>query len=247
MPAPRDITVLGRRIRYWDEGAGAPLLLVHGFSGSAAFEWGRVFDELSQHLRVIALQVVGFAPSEQPNIAYTTDALVEHLGAFMRALDLHDITLLGESFGGWLVAEYAARCATLKQPPIARLALVGAAVCVKRLPKADARGFVDADVQAEADAYAATQLYNNDPTRAAIVRDSDLAKGTMNAAKLSAIKVPTLLLWGDKDELIPLDCGHDAAQAIPNSRLIVLPNIGHIPSIEAPAEFIRFVSEFARG
>lgn len=247
MPRERDVTVLGHRIRYWDEGQGEALVLVHGFSGSAAFEWGTVFAELARRHRVVALQVVGFAPSEQPQMTYATEALVRHLGEFFRALNLSNITLLGESFGGWYVAEYATRHAALGLPPIARLVLVGAAVCVKRFPAATARGFVSDAIQIEADAFMAGQPYDNDPTRALIVRDSDLAKRTMNAEALANVTVPTLLLWGDKDELIPLECGQEAARAIPDAKLVVLPNIGHIPSIEAPDDFVRIVSAFAGG
>ena len=147
LPDPRSIEVLGHRIHYWDAGEGDPIVLVHGFSGSAVFEWGPVFEALARRHRVVALQVVGFAPSAQPDIAYTTETLVTHLGEFMRALGLENVTLLGESFGGWHVAAYATKAAALHQPPIAKLVLVGGAVCVKGMPAANARGFVSAALQ----------------------------------------------------------------------------------------------------
>ncbi len=246
MPAPRDVTVLGHRIRYWDEGQGDPLVLVHGFSGSAMFEWAPVFAPLAERHRVVALQVIGFDPSEQPDMVYSTDALVSHLGEFMRVLDLKNITLLGESFGGWHVAAYAARCTALNQPPIARLVLVGGAICVKRPPPLEARGFVDPQLQTAADAYASSFPASYETTRIAIRRDSGLTKREPTREQLAQISVPTLLLWGEKDELIPLECGQDAAGLIPNAKLVVLPNVGHIPSIEAPAAFVRIVSDFMR-
>ena len=82
MPPERDVTVHGHRIRYWEKGAGRPLVLMHGFSGSATFEWGRVIDALAAHHRVIVPQCIGFAPSEQPDLVYSTDTLVRHLGGF---------------------------------------------------------------------------------------------------------------------------------------------------------------------
>lgn len=245
LPAPRDIEVLGHRIRYWDAGHGDPLVLVHGFSGSAVFEWGPVFETLAQRHRVVALQVIGFAPSEQPEIAYTTEALVTHLGEFMRALDLENITLLGESFGGWHVAAYATKAAALRQPPIAKLILVGGAICVKDVPAADARGFVSDELQAASDAFSATFPPSNETTKMMIMRDSGLLRRDPSRQEIASIAVPTLLLWGEQDELIPLACGEDAASLIPDAKLVVLPNVGHIPSIEAPADFARLVSEFA--
>src|SRR6185437_3018304 len=97
------------------------LVLAHGFSGSAAFEWGRVFDLLAERFRVVAPQLVGFLPSEQPDITYSTDAQLAHLSGFLTALGLEGCTLAGESYGGWLVAAYAARAAE----PGAQLARVG--------------------------------------------------------------------------------------------------------------------------
>ncbi|MBS0471331.1 MAG: alpha/beta hydrolase [Proteobacteria bacterium] len=245
MPPPKDIQILGHRIRYWEQGSGDPIVLVHGFSGSAAMEWAPVIPGLARRNRVIALQVVGFAPSEQPDMPYTTEALVRHLGEFMRALDLKNITLVGESFGGWHVAAYAAHAAALGQPAIAKLALIGGAICVKTFPGPDAKGFVDPELQAAADALPSEMRTVNDPTRMAIVRDSGLRGTDPTREQLAAIAVPTLLLWGDKDELIPLECGQDAAALIPKAELVVLKNVGHIPSIEAPNDFVRIVSEFA--
>ncbi|MBL6939144.1 MAG: alpha/beta hydrolase [Alphaproteobacteria bacterium] len=245
MPPPKDINVLGHRIRYWGQGRGDPIVLVHGFSGSAPFEWAPVIPSLAKRNRVIALQVIGFDPSEQPHMLYTTDALCEHLGEFMRALNLTNITLVGESFGGWHVAAYAVHAARLNQPPIAKLALIAGAVCVRRFPGPDAKGFVDPEWQAAADAQPAERRTVNDPTRMAIVRDSGLTKNEPTRDELKSIAVPTLLLWGDHDELIPLECGQDAATLIPNSKLVVLNNVGHIPSVEATDDFVRIVSDFA--
>jgi pimeloyl-ACP methyl ester carboxylesterase len=247
MPPPKDITVLDHRIRYWERGQGDPIVLVHGFSGSAPMEWAPVIPGLAQRNRVIALQVIGFSPSEQPHMPYTTDALVQHLGAFMRALNLTNITLVGESFGGWHVAAYAVHAARLGLPPIANLALIGGAICVKKFPAPDAKGFADPQWQAAADALPPALRSVNDPTRLAIARDSGLRGSDPTREQLAGISVPTLLLWGDKDELIPVACGQDAATLIPNSKLVVLKNVGHIPSIEATGDFVRIVSDFANG
>jgi pimeloyl-ACP methyl ester carboxylesterase len=245
LPEPRAIQVLGHRIHYWDAGQGDPIVLVHGFSGSAVFEWGPVFEALALRHRVVALQVIGFAPSEQPEIAYTTEALVSHLGGFLRALGLENVTLLGESFGGWHVAAYAAKAAALGLPPIAKLVLVGGAICVKGMPAPGARGFVDAALQAEADDFSRTFPASNETTKLLIARDSGLLRRDPSREELAAIAVPTLLVWGEQDELIPVACGEDAASLIPDAKLVVLPNVGHIPSIEAPDELVRVVSEFA--
>jgi 2-hydroxymuconate-semialdehyde hydrolase len=136
MPPLREVEVLGCRIAYYEKGEGPPLVSAHGFSGSAYFEWGRVFDLLAERHRVVAPQLVGFLPSEQPDITYSTDAQLAHLSALLAALNLQSCTLAGESYGGWLVAAYAARAATAepgsKLSKVARYAILCGAVGVIR-------------------------------------------------------------------------------------------------------------------
>ncbi|HEY1750254.1 MAG TPA: alpha/beta hydrolase [Caulobacteraceae bacterium] len=254
MPPLREASVLGRRIAYYEAGAGPPLLLAHGFSGSAYFEWGRVFDLLAERHRVVAPQLVGFLPSEQPDIAYSTEAQLDHLSGFIEALGLEGCTLAGESYGGWLVGAYAARAAEpgSKLARVGRYAILAGAVGVVRAgnaapppPRAPV-GALWAEIMPrlpELNPHEAA----NDKTRRAIFEASDLGRGWPDAAALGRIDKPTLLLWGDDDELVPLRYGEAAAVAIPGSRLVVLPDVGHIPSIEVPREFARILTAFAAG
>lgn len=254
MPAPRRVTVLGHSMAYYEAGAGPPIVLLHGFSGSAYFEWGRVFEPLAERHRVVAFQQIGFLPSEQPAIAYSTDEQLAHVSGLMEALDLKGAVLVGESYGGWCVGAYAAREAAAGSglAPVAGYAIVCGAVNVKRdgMPARDPppRGFSDdaiaLEVQRRIDELNPHQLAN-DPTRAAIMANSGLGKGDPGEAELARIARPTLLLWGAEDELIPLRYGEAAARIIPNSELVVLPRVGHIPSVEAPHDFIRILSGFS--
>jgi pimeloyl-ACP methyl ester carboxylesterase len=174
--------------------------------------------------------------------------MARHLGGFFDALQLRDFTLVGESFGGWAVTNYAARAEALGLPPIARLVIVGGAVGVIRSSKPDARGFVSDAVGAEVFAYLQrSKVYDHDATRTAILRDSGLGKGDPDTAAVGRIRVPTLLIWGDQDEAIPLAIGEAAARMFPEARLVVLKDVGHIPSIEVPLEFVRLLETFVAG
>lgn len=254
-PPLREVQVLGHRIAYYEQGEGPALVLAHGFSGSAAFEWGRVFDLLAERHRVVAPQLIGFLPSEQPDILYSTDAQLAHLSGFLEALDLTGCTLAGESYGGWLVAAYAARGAEpgAKLTRVGRYAILAGAVgiriersgqppqvrpppdtplwraIIKRLPELNPH-----------------EVANN-RTREAILAASDLGRGWPDAAALGKIATPTLLLWGEDDDLVPVKFGRAAAAAIPGSELVVLPGVGHIPSIDAPRDFVRILTSFAAG
>lgn len=247
LPEAREVEVDGHRIRYWEKGSGRPLVLVHGFSGNAPFEWGRVMDAFAENFRVVVPQVLGFAPSAQPDLPYTTDALVSALGHFITTLELRDYVLVGESFGGWLVGSYAVRAGRLGVPAPSRVVIVGGPIGDIPGSKPNAEGFVSQSVKDEVAAWFATQtLYDNEPLKARISRESGLRKGELSLIAVKSIAVPTLLVWGELDELIPLGVGLAAVEVIPGARLHVFRNVGHIPSVECPAEFARVVTGFGR-
>ena len=247
LPEPRDLNVGGHSIRYWEKGAGRPLVLVHGFSGNAPFEWGRVIDPLAQTFHVVVPQVLGFAPSAQPDIAYTTEALATALGEFISALELDDFVLLGESFGGWLVGSYTVRTARLGLPAPARLVIVGGPIGDMTGVTGTGEGFVSQAVKDEVDVWFAGQtLYDNEPVKARISKESGLRRGELSLEAVRAIAVPTLLVWGELDALIPVGVGLAAVEAIPDARMHVFRDVGHIPSVECPLEFVRVVTKFGR-
>lgn len=255
MPPPREASVLGHRIVYYEKGEGPPLVLAHGFSGSAPFEWGRVFDLLAERHRVVAPQLIGFLPSEQPDISYSTDAQLAHLSGFLEALGLQGCTLAGESYGGWLVAAYAARAAEpgAKLAHVGRYAILCGAVGIRiEAPRQPPQPRPPPDTPLWRAILERLPELNpheaaNNPTREKILAASDLGRGWPDAAALGKVAAPTLLLWGEDDELVPVKFGRAAAAAIPGAQLVVLPGVGHIPSIDAPRDFVRILTDFAAG
>jgi pimeloyl-ACP methyl ester carboxylesterase len=63
---------------------------------------------------------------------------------------------------------------------------------------------------------------------------------------ISGIRMPTLILWGEQDEMIPLRVGQNLHKLIRDSELVVIPECGHLPELEKPAEFVRCVMEFLK-
>jgi len=87
LPPDRFVSVGGHRLHYFDQGSGPAIVLLHGFSGSAGLEWGRVSDALAVSHRVVAPHQLGFAPSDVPDLPYDTDTFIELLAGLIRALE----------------------------------------------------------------------------------------------------------------------------------------------------------------
>ena len=108
----RTVDVDGVATNYHDYGAGAPVLLVHG-SGpgvSAWANWRTVLPALSQRLRVVAPDILGFGyTARPPGTAYGPATWLEHLLGFLDALNLSQVSVVGNSFGGALALRLAAK------------------------------------------------------------------------------------------------------------------------------------------
>ena len=261
LPAKHSIAAFGQKIMYYDMGSGPVLVLVHGFGSEARFDWGNVLIPLSAHHRVIALDQVGFGASDKPFIDYSIQTYVDFLGEFLRTLHIHEFTLAGESLGGWISALYtieslaAANTGPDALPRPTRLILEDAAGMStehfgKSMPipiagtLADAHGiaivFHDKSRVTEAvvreawemkmkanDGFTERSLWNNPKVASEGVKD-----------RIGAITVPTLVIWGGDDELVPLEQGRAYAAAIPHAKFTVIPECGHAPSVEKPNEFL---------
>lgn len=274
LPAQKTLVVFGEKIRYYEMGSGPTVVLVHGLGSSAKGDWGKVMQTMAVGHRVLALDLLGFGNSGKPIIVYGIQTWVDVLGEFLRAKRADSFTLVGESLGGWIAAQYTIQ------------ALAGEAVGPSFvLPKpsklvlSDAAGFSRASVARVNDRSAPVRPSGlslgeqkrllgsifHDP---AYVSDEGLRTGMAWAmskgdgwaivslygnrglvaesveGKLGGIDIPTLVVWGQYDELVPLADGEGYAAAIPNARLVVIPDVGHAPMIEAPASFMKAVESF---
>jgi pimeloyl-ACP methyl ester carboxylesterase len=248
MPHIEDIlTVAGARVRVLRGGdAGPPLVFLHGAGGHTG--WMAFLDELSRDHRVFAPEHPGFGRSDDPPWLDNVGDLAYFYLDFIEALGLERVHLIGTSLGGWVAAELAVR----DQTRLASLTLVGAVgILANGAPIDDIfRMPVEENLR----------RFYADPERAAR-RMGDMAKIDMNlVAKnrntvtrlayqprfhnphlqkwLHRITVPTLLIWGAGDGLVPPAFGDAYAAAIPNSRLVVLENAGHAPFDEQKDAFI---------
>lgn len=252
-------TIAGCRIRMLRGGNGSPLLYLHGAGGGGI--WYPFLEKLAAHFEVFAPEHPGFGASDTPDwldnvgdLAYFYLDLIDEFG-------LKDVTLVGSSLGGWTAAELAVRsCASLK----ALVLSCAAGIHVKGVAKGDI--FLWSPEQMIRNMYV-DQKFADQILAQSLDEEQQMAaaKNRLTTAKLAwqprlynphlhkwlhRISVPTLLLWGDGDKVIPPAYGPAYQALIPGSKLEVFEQCGHVPQIEKMEEWtgriIDFVGEVPR-
>jgi pimeloyl-ACP methyl ester carboxylesterase len=232
----------GFRIRYMEAGDGPILVHLHG-AGGLRLTPGH--DLLSQKFRVVAFEMPGFGTS--PENTRTRD-MAEMAATMARAIDGLDIdrfNLMGTSFGGktalWLASQQPERIAALVLEAPAAIRLAGSEPpsgspeeMARRLyayPERVAPMPVpDPEVRARTGRLVA-RLRGPD-------RDPDLE------AQLPSLAVPTLVLFGTLDRVIPCEMGHFYKELMPNCSLVFVYDAGHAISTDRPEAFVEVVADF---
>jgi pimeloyl-ACP methyl ester carboxylesterase len=247
------VSVRGVRTHLLQGGRGEPLLVLHPQYGADA--WHPYHDELASRFRVLAPDHLGFGQSERPEWLEGMDDLVLHYVDLLDALEIRSVHVLGTSLGGWIAAELAA----VYPERVARLVLVGAAgVKVDGVPRYDLflNTFEDTLRHLFHDETRAAQLLPADLGPEVIVRGyreaTTLARLAWNPylydpkleRRLQRVTAPTLIVWGEQDQFLPLAHGEAYARAIPRAILKAIPAAGHLVPYEQTATFVEVVTEF---
>jgi len=267
LPPQKTAVVFGQKIAYYDVGTGPVLVLVHGFSSSAYFDFGNVILPLAKHHRVLAIDQIGFGASDKPAIDYSVQTFVDFLGEYLRVMKVQKYDLVGESLGGWVVAAYTiqalapANTGAYAVPKPTRLILEDAAghtanTSAKPGPVAgtvaDASGmsvilYDKSRLTPEVVRQAWTlKMKANDGATQRSFRTSTKTPSETVGDKLAGITIPTLVVWGGNDNIVPLADGKDYAAKIPNAKLVIIPECGHVGSMEKPKEFLTAVEPFLK-
>jgi pimeloyl-ACP methyl ester carboxylesterase len=268
----RYIDVYSIWTRYWDLGAGPPVLLLHGL-GASAESWEPVAGPLSRHFRVLIPDLIGFGFTDKPDIDYTLEAFVGFVGAFMQSLDIARASLIGHSLGGaialriaiehpeWVDRLAVADTAGLAETPgtlikLLRTPLIGEVLLTPSRSKTrqalklyfhDQSLVTDDLVEFNYRLISqpgAKRAYLSTIRNAVSTSDPDLDLKTLVADQLDQIEAPTLVLWGQEDQLAPMDSGEVAANVIPHAELHIIPDAGHNPMVEQPDHFTQAVLDF---
>jgi pimeloyl-ACP methyl ester carboxylesterase len=242
------------KIEVLEAGQGEPLLFLHGAGGIP--QWEGVLPLLARRYRVHAPLLPGFGRSTGLDVLDDQLDLILHGFDVMAALGLERPYVVGESMGGWIAAEMAA----LRPKEIGCLALAAPlGLWRDAAPVADMFGmmshelvpylFHNTQCAAAQQMLGLSQLISDkdDRTHEQIEMLIGIARGARTAAKflfpipenglehrLWRITAPTLVLWGAHDRFVPALYGDLFATAIPNARLLKLPDAGHLIGLECP-------------
>lgn len=255
---------------------GPALVLVHG-SNASLHTWEPWVAALGDTYRIISMDLPGHGLTGQvPGDDYSREGMASFLHELVTTLGVERFALAGNSMGGGVAAlytlEHPERVSALilvdsagipverneEDVPLAfRLArmpvvneLMGFILPRSVVEQGVRKVFVDQSKVTDemVSRYFDLTLHegNRDATRMRFAsyaaRDEEAF-----AARLDGIETPTLILWGDKDGLIPVSAAHEFKKRIPQAELVILENVGHVPMEEVPEESAAAVRAFLAG
>lgn len=237
-------------------GSGDPLLFLHGAGGGG--QWLPFMNALSKDFEVFVPEHPGFGKSDTPPWLDNVADLAYFYLDFIEKFGLRGVHLAGASLGGWIAAEVAVR----NQTSLATLTLVApAGLHVKGVPRGDMFMWPFPELARNLfyDQKYAEWMLLAVPSEEE--RDMQL-KNRLTTAKLGwhprfynphlnkwlhRITIPTLILWGANDKLIPAPYAYAFRDAIPAAHLQIFENCGHLPQIEKSEEFVGALTRFLQG
>lgn len=267
----RFVQVANQRIHYLQAGTGPPVLLVHGIAASVT-DWEQNLPALAAHFSVTAVDLPGFGDSDVPASKLGIADAVPFLDGFLDAVAIRRVALVGNSMGGLICGHYA----IARPNRVDRLLMVDPAGLARdvaihfRLLSLPFLGEWALRPNPNAGRIAARGLFY-DPSRAPKVWLQDKVRDRGPRARtyllqalrsgtnllgvrqevvmldgLRTLGIPTLVMWGAHDHVVPLRHLDLVKTHLPNAKTYVFPEAGHVPMLECPDEFNRLAVQFLK-
>jgi len=255
------VKVNGNRVRFLGDGLSKSehIMLLHGL-GASAERWERVIPIFSKHFHVVAPDIIGFGYSDKPEVSYTIPFFIDFVKRFARALGMEHLNLVGASLGGHIAAETAITSKNM----IDKLVLVTPAGIMKEATPVLNFYIATALYPSFDNAKKAFERMAGNPKAVDVVYARDFVNrmqlpnakyafmssimGSKEApnlvGRLGRIEAPTLIVWGEKDRMIPARYAEKFQGEIRGSKLAIIKSSGHTPYFEKPEVFCDTVLEF---
>ena len=272
---PGEFVLVGNSLTHYEKaGAGdVAVVLLHGFA-TWSFTWRPTLTALgaSGRFTAYAVDMRGFGFTERPGDAlYNAEGYARHVEEFIDALGLEDPIIVGHSLGG----DVALRVALARPGRVRGLVLVSAAVYLRVPWSASAlarmsfppfhrtalrltaslflnRALREAYFDPGSAGLSEVEVNIRKPLQQAGAEDAFLAMArsrsdAVPSAAIRQLRVPTLVVWGEEDGIVPLADGRRLAQEVPGAKLVTYPRTGHIPQEEARERFASDLIDFVAG
>jgi pimeloyl-ACP methyl ester carboxylesterase len=236
-------TYISQNIYYFIAGTSTdiPLVLVHGY-GASGYIWQRILPYLAQHHQVFVVDLPGYGRS-----TFTGEWRLREMGprlaAWLRQMQLPPATIIGHSMGGAIAVHLAAYAPEL----VERLVLISAAGLPLQadLPLLAFRS-IRSILQPGNGRYPLKLLRDALQPRLRILWQTaqEMAHSDFRA-ELTKIAIPTLIIWGEHDVVLPVSLGHTLSATIPQATFMTLP-CGHRPMLAFPTELSMLILQFLR-
>ena len=249
----------GIRVRYAFKGdpSGVPVILLHGY-GDSWFSFSPILPLLDNKYRVYILDQRGHGDSDRPVGNYALKQFAEDVLAFMDAVNVNKATVVGHSMGSF-VAQHVAAIAPER---VNKLVLVGSATKIRNNVVSD----LHREINTLTDPVPEKFILDFQTGVAFQPLPQDFLKGVVKESRklparvwqevmtqmlspeadvqLAKIKAPTLIIWGDKEQIFPRSEQDALVALLKNSLLKVYPDTGHAPNWERPERFAKDLQEF---
>lgn len=254
----------GLQLATYEHGSGDPIVMVNGL-GASARDWGPLADLLAARARVITFDNRGAGRSSVPKEPFALEQMADDTAAVFDAYGLRSAYLLGHSMGGMVAQLLALRRPKLIERLVLMATHAGARTAVPSTPEARAAMFPTEKrprhelVRRQYSTYVARSFLEGQretfermlEVRLANLISFDAWQLQLQAIlqserteQLAGLRVPTLVLHGREDTLIPIANGERLSKLIPGARLVVLDDCGHVPNWEKPQAVAHAVIEF---
>ncbi|WP_034262202.1 alpha/beta fold hydrolase [Actinospica robiniae] len=223
-------------------------LLLHGGGGPATVSAFADLLAAREQVRVLAPTHPGFAGTDRPEHLASVAALARHYADYLDEQDAQDVIVVGSSLGGWIAAELA----LLGSPRVHGAVLVNAVgIEVDGHPVAQVAGlsprelarlsFHNPALSPAANAPAGRPAGPGPDIRALTAYAGPTMSDPTLRERLAKIEVPVTVVWGESDGIVDVAFGRAYAEAIPGARFVLLPETGHLPTVESPERLLAVV------
>lgn len=258
----REITSGAITTSYLSAGKGTPLIFLHG-AGAGAVTWYPSIGTIAKDFQVLVPDIVGYGESDKPDAPYDRPYFSKWLKDFLNELKIPKAHIVGLSQGGAIALQFA-----IDHPEMVdKLVLVDAAGLGAKVSFWPLVGMIwmNAFPSSLASRFNSRYILHNPASRdpnhslysVAVLKDKGGQKAFQQGRGAAVSKIPeeslrqikneTLIIWGKEDQLFAVDYGEAAAKIIPNAKLHIIQDAGHLPQMDQPEVFNKILAGFLNG